>query len=99
MGEKTYPLRIPENLMELAEAKAKDERTDRETALRQLVYAGAEGYVLKLLKEGRIGVSRAAELLGSSVHRVHCLAREHGVQTGSTPEQHERSTRLARELL
>ena len=35
-----YPLRIPEGLMELAEAKARIERTDRSTALRQFLYAG-----------------------------------------------------------
>lgn len=99
MSSRSYPLRIPDNLIELAEARAREERTDRATALRQLMYAGAEDYVVELLKRGRITVSRAAELLGSSVHRVHELARERGVETGSTPEEHARSVRTARELL
>jgi len=38
--------------MELAEAKARVERTDRSTALRQLLYAGAEDYVMDLLDTG-----------------------------------------------
>lgn len=92
-------MRIPENLIELAEAKAAEERTDRATALRRLLYAGAEDHVLELLRRERISVSRAAELLDSSAHRVLLLARERGVETGSTTEQHERSARLARELL
>jgi hypothetical protein len=41
-----YPLRIPEGLMELAEAKARTERTDRSTALRQLLYAGPKATCL-----------------------------------------------------
>ncbi len=99
MSSRSYPLRIPDNLIELAEARAREERTDRATALRQLMYAGAENYVVELLKRGRITASRAAELLDSSVHRVHELARERGVETGSTPEEHRRSTQVARKLL
>jgi hypothetical protein len=48
--------------MVLAEAKSRSERTDRSTALRQLVYAGAEAYVVELLDQGRISSGKAAEL-------------------------------------
>lgn len=99
MSSKSYPLRIPENLIKLAEARAREEKTDRTTALRQLIYAGAEEYVVRLLDQGRISVSRAAELLDSSVHRVYFLARERGVDTGSTLEENEQATRTARDLL
>lgn len=99
MSSKSYPLRIPESLILLAEAKAGEEHTDRTTALRQLMYAGAEDYVLGLLAEGRISVSRAAELLDYSVHRIHRLARERGVETAADAEQHERAARTAEELL
>lgn len=63
MASKPYPLRIPENLISLVDAKAREDRTDRSTVLRQLLYAGAEDYLVKLLKRRRISVSRAAELL------------------------------------
>lgn len=94
-----YPLRIPEGLMDLAEAKSRAERTDRSTALRQLLYAGAEEYVLELLGEGRIGVSRAAEVLGVSVHRVHELARVGGIELGAGVEDYRRSREASRSLL
>lgn len=99
MSSRSYPLRIPDNLIELAEARAKEERTDRATVLRQLLYAGAEDYVVELVKQERISVSRAAELLDSSVHRVQRLIRERGVETGSNLEEYERSVQIARELL
>jgi hypothetical protein len=94
-----YPLRIPEGLMELAEAKARTERTDRSTALRQLLYAGAEGYALDLLGEGRISASRAADVLGVSVLGVHELARKQRVEIEVTREDYRRSTEPARGLL
>jgi predicted HTH domain antitoxin len=86
-----YPLRVPENLMELAEAKSRSERTDRSTALRQLLYAGAEDYVVELLDQGRISSGKAAELLDTTVHRVHELARERGVEIGAGVDDYRRS--------
>jgi len=96
---RSYPLRIPEKVLELADSKARDERTDRATALRRLIYTGVEDYVMNLLEQERISVSRAAELLDTSLHQIHRLARDHGVDTGSTPEDHEQSTKTARKLL
>ena len=94
-----YPLRIPESLLELADAKSRAERTDRSTALRQLLYAGAEEYVLELLSEGRISTTRAADILDVSVHRVHELAKKHGLKLGGTLEDHHRSVEEARTLI
>ena len=96
---KPYPLRVPENLMELAEAKGRTERTDRSTALRQLLYAGAEEYVMELLSEGRVSAGKAAEILDTGVHRVHQLAREHSVELGAEAEDYRRSREAAPELL
>jgi hypothetical protein len=58
-----YPVRLPPHLLELADIRADTEQVDRSTALRQLLYAGAIGYVLDLLHAGRISLSRAGELL------------------------------------
>jgi len=96
---KPYPLRIPENLMELAEAKGRSERTDRATALRQLLYAGAEGYAMELLSRGRISSGKAAELLDTSVHRVHEIARERSIEIGANAEDHRRSREATTGLL
>jgi hypothetical protein len=98
-AKRPYPLRIPEGLMELAEAKSRTERTDRSTALRQLLYAGAESYVLDLLEEGRISASRAAEVLGMSVYRVHELVEKHHIRAGADLVDYKRSREASRGLL
>ncbi|CAA9453006.1 MAG: hypothetical protein AVDCRST_MAG01-01-4809 [uncultured Rubrobacteraceae bacterium] len=84
--------------VDLAEANAREDRADRSTVLRQLMYAGAEEYAGELLAKERISVSKAAELLDSSVHRVRLLARERGLETGSTPAEHEKAVETARGL-
>jgi predicted HTH domain antitoxin len=98
MTTKPYPLRIPEGLLELAEIKSQTERTDKTTALRQLLYAGAEEYVLALISEGRVSVGRGAELLDVSVLDIQRLAQEQGVELGATVEQYERAREVARKL-
>lgn len=98
MSTKPYALRIPRGLLELAELKSKVDRTDKATALRQLLYAGAEECVLELLSAGQLTVGRAAELLELSVYDVHRLAREHGVELGATAEQYVKAHQVAQRL-
>jgi hypothetical protein len=78
-----YPVRLPQRLLELADLRATEEQVDRSTALRQLLHAGAIGYVLELLSKGRISLSKAAELLDSSPLAVVEKARERGVELGA----------------
>lgn len=95
MKTKAYPLRIPENLIELAEIRSREERIDKSTALRQLMYAGAEDYVLKLIRDGRLSISKAAELLDKSVYGIYKLAEKAGLEIGSTLEQYEKGKKTS----
>jgi hypothetical protein len=92
---KVVPLRIPENLDELANLSAQEEHTDKATALRQWLHQGAAHYILKLVTEGRISIGRGAEMLGISVYDVHHLAEAHGQELGATDEQRQKSRELA----
>ena len=95
---KPYPLRIPEGLLEVAEIKSQAERTNQETVLRQLLYAGAEEYVLALISKRRVSVGRGAELLDVSVHDIQRLAQELYVELGATVEQYARAREVARKF-
>ena len=53
------PLRIQQNLIELANLGTKKEHVDISTALRQLLYMGAQDYVTGLYGKGRISLSKA----------------------------------------
>jgi len=95
MTKRAYPLRIPSGLLELADLKSAEERTERAIALRQWLYLGAEDYVLQLLARGRISISRAAEFLELSIYDVHQICQERGVAIGATVEQFDRSMEVA----
>jgi hypothetical protein len=86
-----YPLRLPRHLLELADLRAEEERVDRAMALRQLLYSGAEDYVMELLGQGRISLSKAAELLDTSTVAVMQKAEKRGMVLGATKELYEQA--------
>ena len=94
----SYPLRIPRNLIELANLRTKEEHVDKSTALRQLLYMGAQDYVLELYSIGRISLSKAAELLDTSTLDVLRIAGERSLPNGATNTQQEKSRETAGDL-
>ncbi len=97
MSTKPYPLRLPEGLLELAELKSRMGRTDKTTALRQLLYAGAERYVLEVVSEGRMTIGRGTELLEMSVYDLHRLAQESVIELRAKAERYGRARDTARD--
>jgi len=98
MTNRPYPLRIPEGVLQLAELRSQEERTDKTTALRQWLYAAAEEYAFKRLAEGRLTVSQMAKLLDMSVYDVQRKAQERGTELGATAEQYHYVLEKARQL-
>ncbi|KXB06065.1 hypothetical protein AKJ52_02600 [candidate division MSBL1 archaeon SCGC-AAA382C18] len=95
MSSKSYPLRLPENLLKLAEIRSKEERVDKSTALRQLMYEGAENYVLELIDKERLSIGLGAEILERAPYEIYRLAEEKDVDIGATMEQYKKGKRIA----
>ncbi len=95
MTTQAYPLRISKEMMEVARLRAQHHHIDQSAALRQLLYLGAEEYILGLIEEGRVSVSRAAEMLDISPLDIYHAAKKHNIRLGSTTEQWEMSSAAA----
>lgn len=87
MQTQSYPLRIPESLIQVAKFRSAEEHIDQSTALRQLLHNGAEEYVIKLVHEGRISIGKGAELLGLTIYDMYEIAKRHGLRLGASSEQ------------
>ena len=94
----SYPLRIPNKILELAKIRAREEYIDKSTALRQMLYFGAEEYLLNLVESGRISIGKAAELLGNTIQDMQRLAEKHNIKLGPTIEQHKKSIATLKKL-
>lgn len=75
-----YPLRIDKRIMPLVELKAREEYTDKSTALRKLLYQGIEDYVLELYQQGRLSIGKAAEMLNKTIYEAHQLIQKHNIK-------------------
>lgn len=99
MKTEAYPLRIPKNLMLLAETISRERHVDKSTALRQMMYEGAETYVLEAIRDGRFSVSKGAEILNKSVYELYRLAKRKNIEIGATLEQYEKGREQAKKIL
>ncbi|RZN33278.1 MAG: hypothetical protein EF813_11185 [Methanosarcinales archaeon] len=94
-----YPLQIPKNIMTLVNLRTEEEHVDESTALTQLLFMGAQDYVVELYDKGRISLGRAADMLGVSTFDIIAIARERGIQIGATEEQQKKSRETATSLV
>jgi len=94
----SYPLRIDERIMPLVDLMAKDEYTDKSTALRKLLYQGVEDYILELYKDGRLSIGKVAEILGKTIYDIHILIRKRGIKIKHSEEVYKKSRETAKKL-
>ncbi len=93
------PLRIEEDILNLAEIRSKDEHTTKTAAIKQFLYSGAEEYLLKLCSKGRISIGKAAEILHKSIFDLQESAKNKGIQLGITAKEYNESKKFARDLI
>jgi hypothetical protein len=95
----SYPLQIPKNVMALVNLRTEEAHVDESTALMQLLFMGAQDYVVEVYKQGRISLSRAAAMLDMSTFDIIAIASERGIQIGATEEQQKQSRETAASLV
>lgn len=93
-----YPLRIDKRIMPLVDLKAKEEYTDKSTALRILLYKGVEDYVLELYNEGRLSIGKVAEILNKSIYEVHRLVQKKNIKIEHSLAIYKKSRETAKKL-
>ena len=93
------PLRIEEDILQLAELKSKDEHTTKTTAIKQFLYSGAEEYLLKLCSQGRVSIGKAAELLHKSIYDLQESAKQKGIDLGITAKEYSKNKKFAQEII
>lgn len=89
-------LKLTEAMKYVVETLAKEESIDEKTALRKLIYEGMKPYVLKLYSEGKISLTKTAELLNLSAHDVLNLTK---TSEPEPPELIDKSRKYSQELL
>ncbi len=95
---KTKTLRIPEDLLESVNYRAKREDVEESTAMRQLIKLGAIEYAVQLYKRGEITLREATRLSHVSLRKMLDLLLERGIRGNITMEQQQKALRLAKKM-
>ena len=95
MTAKPTELRIPEELLQLADLQSHEQRTDRASILRQWMYQGAEVFALRMVSQGRLTSGRAAVLLDRTHEDLYRFASSHEIELGATVEDYRMSNHLS----
>ncbi len=92
MGTKPMSARFEKEKMAVIEERAKEEKTDKTTALRRIFERGAKQYRLekavKQYQEGKISIGRAAELAGISIWEMMDELKDRNIPNLLTSEDY-----------
>ncbi len=92
-------IRIPSDLLSVIGERARRERVDDSTAMRQLMALGATEYAVQLYREGHLTLNQAAKMAGTSVREMLEVLWSHGVRGNVTAEQTRKGVENIRELM
>jgi hypothetical protein len=99
MTAKPTALRIPEELLQLANFQSHEQRIDRASVLRQWMYQGAEVFALKMVSQRCLTIGRAAELLDKTHEDLYRIAASNEIELGATLDDYLISNRVTENQL
>ena len=84
-------LRLPPELLRAVRHRARHEKLDESTAMRQLMALGAAEYAVQLYSAGRLTLNQAAEVAALTPREMMEALLERGVRGNVTREQQRRA--------
>ena len=91
-------IRLPKELLEAIEDKAKEDNTDKSTVIRQILASAIREHqkekAAQLYKEGKITITAAAKTANLTVHEMIDYLIESGYKTEYTLEDFRREIKL-----
>jgi len=84
--ETVKSLRIPPELLKAIRYRARREKLDESTAIRQLIALGATEYAVRLYRDGKVTLNEAADVAGVTPREMIETLWEHGVKGNITTD-------------
>ena len=97
-AQKTVSIRLEADDYNILSSLAEADREDLSTALRALIARGRVLLALERYREGKVSLSKAAEVAGISVSEMMDVLAEHGIRSDLRVEDYRESLRTLREV-
>jgi hypothetical protein len=89
--ETVKSLRLPPELLKAIRYRARRERLDESTAIRQLIALGATEYATRLYRDGKVTLNEAADVAGLNPREMIEALWDHGVKGNVTMDQQRKA--------
>jgi len=87
----TKTIRLPEDILERINYRAKKEDIEESVAIRQLIKLGLREYAVNLYRDKKATLREACELADVSLREMLEILMEHGIKGNVTLKQQQRS--------
>lgn len=89
--ETVKSLRIPPELLKSIRYRARRERLDESTAIRQLIALGATEYAIHLYRDGKVTLNEAADVADLTPREMLEVLWDHGVKGNVSVDQQRKA--------
>lgn len=77
---------IPKTIEMILKQRSKEEHIEEDIALKQLLYLGAEKYIVEKYSRGEITIGKATELLNVDLYKMHEILEKYCVKASISYE-------------
>lgn len=88
-------IEVPKNIDSILNQRSREEHFDKVSALNQMLWMGAESYLVNQYSSGRISKCKLAELLDLDIYEVTELLEKHHVKDSISYERFTRGIKIA----
>jgi hypothetical protein len=91
----TTSIDIPQAIENILDKRAREQHLDRESIIKQMLWDGAEHYLIEEYSNGRITKGKLAEMLDISIYEVNDLFEKHHVKDSISYENFVKGVEIA----
>lgn len=88
-------IEVPKSINSILDQRSREEHLDKASALNQMLWEGAESYLVNQYSSGRISKGKLAELLDLDMYEVNELLEKHHVNVSISYERFTRGIAIA----
>lgn len=88
---------VPKNIENILDLRSREEHIDRVSVLKQMLWDGAESYLVNQYSGGKISKGKLAELLNLDVYDVNDVLEKHHIKSTISYEKFTRGIQIAEE--
>lgn len=91
----TISIDIPHTIENILDKRSREQHLDRESIIKQMLWDGAEHYLIEEYSAGKISKGKLAEMLDLTIYEINDLLEKHHVKDSISYENFVKGVEIA----